>query len=84
MKTWLITLSLLCVVIPAMADDIPPEPANAQPEAAMAREVAKDTAQPAKAMHHRTRRLPRGDLRHCLDLKDNAAIIACSEKRQKR
>ena len=30
---------------------------------------------------NQSRRLPDGDMRHCLELKDNAAIIACSEKR---
>ncbi len=28
------------------------------------------------------KRLPRGDMRHCLELKDNAAIIKCSEQRK--
>ena len=36
MNTWLITLSLLCAVTPALADDMSPAPAKAQPEAAMA------------------------------------------------
>lgn len=83
MKTWLITLSLLCAVTPAMADDMSPAPAKGQPEAAMATE-ATVSAEPAKTMHHRTKRLPRGDLRKCLDLKDNAAIIRCAETGRKK
>ena len=81
MKTWLITLPLLCAVNIAMADDMAPEPSNAQPEAAM----AKDTAKPAKPMRHTTRvkRLPRGDLRHCLELTDDEAIIRCAETGRK-
>lgn len=80
MKTWLITLPILCAATLAMADDIPPEPTGAQPQAVMSQETAK----PAKTMHHRTKRLPRGDLRKCLDLKDNEAIIRCAETGRKK
>jgi hypothetical protein len=42
-----------------------------------------EQAEPAPARSHtrKHRRLPRGDLRACLDLKDNAAIIKCAETR---
>lgn len=83
MKTWLITLSLLCAAGIATAEDKMPAPA-AQSEATMAKEAAAP-AEPAKPMRqHRTKRLPRGDLRHCLDLKDNEAIIRCSETGRKK
>jgi hypothetical protein len=36
-----------------------------------------------KVKHHKAKRLPRGDLRECLDSKDNAAIIRCSETARK-
>lgn len=36
-----------------------------------------------KQVNHQTRSLPSGDMRHCLDLKTNEEIIACSEKRAK-
>jgi len=62
--------------------------AAAKAEAAPAAEQAAP-AQPAvakrhKARHHKARHLPKGDLRQCLELKDNKAIIACSEKRPKK
>ena len=85
MKTWLITLPILCAATLAMADEIPPEPTEAQPQAAMTQETAK----PAKPMRHtrhthRVTRLPRGDLRHCLDLTDNEDIIRCAETGRKK
>jgi len=41
---------------------------------------------PGKApAHYRgSKRLPGGDMRHCLDLKTSAAIIRCSETRRKK
>ena len=82
MKTWFITLPFLFAAGIATAADKTPAPA-AQPEAPMAKEATAPAA-PAKTMHHRTKRLPRGDLRHCLDLKDNEAIIRCSETGRKK
>jgi hypothetical protein len=75
-KIGFILLPLLCAASVAMADSMEKEAAADQMETA---------ATPAKApAHHRmarhgTRRLPHGDLRPCLDLKTNAAIISCSE-----
>lgn len=81
MKYWTIILSLFCFAGLALAQDT--APAAAQPEAAPVAEKAA----PAKPRHHRharkAKRLPRGDLRHCLDLKDNKAVIACAEARKK-
>jgi hypothetical protein len=79
MKTWMITLPFLLVAGIATAADPAPTP---QPEVAPAAEQAAP-AKPAKAKRHKVRHLPRGDLRSCLELKDNKAIIACSEKRRK-
>jgi hypothetical protein len=50
-----------------------PAPAPAAQEAAPSSPMPKARAR---------KRLPRGDLRHCLGLKDNAAIIKCSEQRK--
>lgn len=80
MKIWLITLPFLCAVGGAMADDIGSE-APAEKEAVTA--PAAGPA-PARMARHGARRLPGGDIRHCLDLKTNAAIIRCSEARRKR
>jgi hypothetical protein len=84
-KTWSITLSLLCAAGIALADDNAPAPAPAvQPEAAAV--AVTEKAAPAKPKHHRAawkaKRLPRGDLRKCLELKDNMAIIQCAENRR--
>lgn len=82
MKPWTIILSLFCFAGLAQAQDTAPAPAAAQPEAAPVAEKAA----PAKPRHHRharkAKRLPRGDLRHCLELKDNKAVIACAEARK--
>ena len=75
-KTWFVALPLLCAVNVAMADSVAPEgPADKR----------VSTAAPAKSAphyrsaHKRIKRLPSGDIRHCLDLKTNADIIRCSE-----
>jgi hypothetical protein len=81
MKTWLMTLPLVCAVGVAMADDMGKEGNGEEMKSAAAPGMA-----PAhyRMAHHRTKRLPSGDLRHCLDLQTNAAIIRCSETRRKR
>jgi hypothetical protein len=78
MKNWLIALPLLFALCLAKAD-VPPPPS----------EPANTAATPTKAMYtksdkHRVRHLPRGDLRYCLKLKDNEAIIRCAETGRKR
>jgi hypothetical protein len=81
MKTWLMTLPLLCAVGVAVADSMEKERTAGQMESAAVPGMA-----PAhyRMAHHRPKRLPSGDLRHCLDLQTNAAIIRCSETRRKR
>jgi hypothetical protein len=73
MKIWFITLPLLCAAGFAMAE-------GAETDAA-ANQTATATApdQMVKPKHP-----PRGDLRHCLDLKTNEAIIRCSERKPKK
>ena len=86
MKTWIYALPLLCVVNLAPAADM------GSARDADQRQSAAASAKPAghHRMHKRTIRkfrsvkLPRGDLRYCLDRKTNKAIIRCSEKRRKR
>jgi hypothetical protein len=79
-KIGIIALPLLCAVGFAMADGMEKAEATAQTETA---------AVPAGATaHHRmarreVKRLPRGDLRQCLELKTDAAIIRCSETGRK-
>lgn len=77
MKNWLIALPLLFAFGLAKADDPPKpsEPANTVTTPAK--------AMPAKSSKHKVRRLPRGDLRYCLELKDNEAIIRCAETGRK-
>jgi len=81
MKTWLITLPLLFVVGFAMADDSAQEQPQAQTETAKVPAKAKST----HSMRHKAKsnRLPRGDLRHCLELQGKEAIIHCAETGRK-
>lgn len=77
MRTCLIALSFVCASGVAMADGMEKEGAADQ----MTTATAPDKA-PA---HDRgSKRLPGGDMRHCLDLKTSAAIIRCSETRRKK
>jgi hypothetical protein len=80
MKTWFITLSLLGAAGFAHADGMPSEPA-AEAESAVAQMQAQTGR---KASSRKPARLPRGDLRHCLELGSNEAIIRCAEKPLKR
>ena len=73
MKTWFISLPLMCVVGIAMAEGVEVDGTASQTAAATAQ------MQMAKPKHP-----PRGDLRYCLDLKTNEAIIRCSEKKPKK
>jgi len=80
MKIGFMMLPFLCVVGVAMADGVEQEAAAGQMETA----VAPKPAQPRDRMvRHKAKRLPSGDLRHCLDLQTNEAIIRCSETRRK-
>ncbi len=73
MKTWFITLPLMCGVGIALAAGVEMD-GTANPTAA-----APAQKQMAKPKHP-----PRGDLRYCLDLKTNKAIIRCAEKKPKK
>jgi hypothetical protein len=81
MKTWFITLPLLCAAGFAHADGMPGSPAADEAQAASAQMEAQ--AKP-KLHKHKLKRLPHGDMRHCLELSSNAEIIACAEKRRRR
>jgi hypothetical protein len=81
MKTWFIALTLLCAVGVAMANEVETEPAADQ----MATVAAPGKAQVHDRIYkHKSKGLPRGDLRHCLDLKTSKEIIRCSETRRKQ
>lgn len=76
-----IALPILCAVGAAMADDMGKEGAADKMEAAAA--PAKAPAQYRMAGQG-TKRLPSGDIRHCLALRTNEAIIRCSETRRRK
>ncbi len=76
MKTWFITLTLLCAAALAQADGMPGNTAAAGAESASA------PARPQtrhKAPSRKFKRLPTGDLRHCLESGSNEEIIRCAE-----
>lgn len=77
MKIWLIALPLLFAVSVAKADE--------QTQPGPQDQAAPPPAKPvhAKKHKHSVRPLPRGDLRYCLELKDNEAIIRCAETGRK-
>lgn len=81
--TWLMILPLLCAVNGATADGMDYAGADA-PAAEAAAAIDKAPARERMRAHTPTR-LPSGDIRHCLDLKSNEAIIRCAETpRRKR
>lgn len=73
-----IALPLVCAVGVALADDMGEGKAAGQTEAAATQPAPERMAGPA------AKRLPGGDLRHCLDKQTNAAIIRCSETQRKK
>jgi hypothetical protein len=73
MKTWFISLALAWAVGTAMADEIEMEGPAKQADSATAQTRMSKPKHP-----------PRGDLRYCLDLKTNEAIIRCAEKKSKK
>lgn len=82
MKTWFIALPLVCMVSVAMAAGPEKDQRPGQVQAGAIHHKAKHKAH--HGMHrHTARHLPKGDMRYCLDLKDNKAIIRCSESRKK-
>lgn len=74
-----IALPLVCAVGVALADDMGEGKAAGQTEAAPATQAA-----PERMAGPAAKRLPGGDIRHCLDKQTNAAIIRCSETLRKR
>lgn len=76
-KCWFV-LSLILLAHPAFAA------AKAGPEPSTARETVEPrhetpSQEKPKAHPRKARHLPRGDMRHCLELKDNEMIIKCAE-----
>lgn len=79
-RTWFTTLTLLCAAAFVQADGMPSTPADTGAETASA-----DMKAPAKSAYKaKAKRLPRGDLRHCLEMSTNEEIIRCAETRRKR
>jgi len=76
MKTGLMLLPLLCAANGAMANGVGKAGAAERTTAA-----AAPAGIPAR---DRMGHFPRGDLRHCLDPKPDAAIIRCTETRRKK
>ena len=81
MKTWFISLPLLCAVNVAMAQDVENEKAAAPAEAVAAPEKAQAENQ---TVVRKTKQRQGGDLRHCLVLKTNKEIIRCTEKKRRK
>jgi hypothetical protein len=73
MKPWLIAVPFLFATSLATAAEQPQQ--DVQPDTAMT--TAKVSY--VNKHKHSVRHLPRGDLRYCLELKDNEAIIRCAE-----
>jgi len=71
-----ILTAMALLAMGARAADAPPAAVPAT-----VAEVAPD-ARPAARAQGKRRALPRGDLRHCLAMKDNKAIIRCAESRR--
>jgi hypothetical protein len=83
MKAWLITLPLLFVFNVSVAAEEGTGMGATETGAASAQEAVQVSKHKKRSGHRaRHRRLPTGDLRHCLELKDNAEIIKCAETRR--
>jgi hypothetical protein len=84
MKAWLFTLPLLFAfnVAAAAEENMGMGAAEAGPPASTDKAMAPKPRK--RRSMHRTmhRKLPSGDLRYCLELKDNTAIIKCAETRR--
>lgn len=82
MKNLFISAMLLCAAGAGRADGMETTPA--------ANGTATETSAPAaqrphpKAVRPKHASMPPGDLRHCLDLNGNEAIIRCAEKPAKK
>ena len=75
-KIGFIALPLLCAAGLAMADSMEKEGTADQMQSAAAPSMAPAHYRMAR---HGVKRLPSGDIRHCLDMQTNEAIIRCSE-----
>ncbi len=77
MKIGFMAWPLLLAASGAMADSIEPTGTEGRMEPV----AAASAPAPAhyRMVNHRPKRLPGGDIRHCLDLKSSADIIRCSE-----
>lgn len=84
MKTWMITLPLLCMASVAMADDVQKDQAAAPTQAISVRHKAPHGVHKRMMKRLRPVNLPRGDLRYCLERKTDEEIIRCAEERRKR
>lgn len=71
MKTGFVVLSLVLALPSARAQDAAPPPAPASSD------------QAAAAVPAEPKRRQGADMRHCLELKDNKAIIRCAEPGRK-
>lgn len=80
-RTCFINLTLLCAAGVAHADGMPSYPSDSAAETASAEMEAQDKQQ---APIRKIKRLPRGDLRYCLELKTSEEIIRCAEKHRKK
>jgi hypothetical protein len=89
MKRCLMMLALLGAAHLAPAQAAEPAAAAPAPAKAGTAEVPGEAGS-AKApsrhrnVRHRAKAMPRGDMRQCLDLKTNKAIIRCAETRKRR
>jgi len=79
-RAWSMILPLLFAVSGAMADGMEPAAAAAQESEAVTGRVPVRE----RVRAHTPTRLPQGDIRHCLDLRSNQAIIRCAETGRKR
>jgi hypothetical protein len=81
MKTsWMwIAVPFLAVAGPTGADGMGPAPAPGQEEARPVPSAVPAKPKARKKGRHTARRLPGGDLSHCLALPDNLEVIRCAE-----
>jgi len=80
MKTWLVTLPLLCAAGMAMAQGAADDKAAvAEPAATQGQAQAGPPAGTAKARPRQG-----GDIRYCLERKSNKAIHGCAAKKRRQ
>lgn len=79
MNIRMIAVPLLCATQVALADEPARPPTDTR--GAVTPPAASVPAAPGQRQAG-MRRLPRGDLRHCLELDDDKAVIRCAEGRR--